>query len=169
MVDRLIDRAARALELALAVAFLFAVLLNFTNVVGRYIFGTSILWADEIQIFIMIAVTFLGAAIVTWRNAHLRMDALARLFSPNIRTALRAIELLTMLVLCGFVFFNSQDFTWRTYDLGRLSDAAHTPMWIPHGSLTLGFGLIFLVCLWQAYREIRPTPASGQTSEGMGL
>ena len=61
-----------------------------------------------------------------------------------------------MLALCALVFFYSQDFTLRTYDLGRLSDAAHAPMWIPHGSLTLGFGLIFLACLWHAYREIRP-------------
>ena len=40
MIDRIFDRVARVIELVLAVAFIFAVLLNFANVVGRYLFGT---------------------------------------------------------------------------------------------------------------------------------
>ena len=79
MVDRLIDRVARALELALAALFVFAVLLNFANVVGRYLIGRSILWADEIEVFIMVGMTFLGVIVVTWRREHLRMDALSQI------------------------------------------------------------------------------------------
>lgn len=60
----------------LALLFIVAVLLNFTNVVGRYLFGISLLGSDEVQVFIMVGMTFLGAVVVTQRNQHLRMDVL---------------------------------------------------------------------------------------------
>lgn len=156
MVDRLIDRVARALELALAALFVFAVLLNFANVVGRYLVGRSILWADEIEVFIMVGMTFLGAIVVTWRRDHLRMDALSRLLPSGAQSALRLLELIVMAGLCGFVFWQSWDYTRRIFMIGRVSDQAGLPMWIPHASLAAGFGCIFLVCLWFGWRMARP-------------
>ena len=76
MIDKAFDRVARLLELVLALAFIFAILLNFANVCGRYVLGYSLLGADEVQVFIMVAMTFVGAAVVTRRNMHLRMDVL---------------------------------------------------------------------------------------------
>jgi TRAP-type C4-dicarboxylate transport system permease small subunit len=43
--------------------------------------------------------------------------------------------------------------------IGRVSDQAGLPMWIPHASLAAGFGFIFLVCLWHGWRMARPLPA----------
>ena len=82
MIDKALDRLARIIELVLAFAFIVAVVLNFTNVVGRYLFGLSLLGSDEVQVFIMVAMTFLGAVVVTRRNLHLRMDVLVR-FMPG--------------------------------------------------------------------------------------
>jgi C4-dicarboxylate transporter DctQ subunit len=152
----MIDRVARALELALAALFIFAVLLNFSNVVGRYLFRRSILWADEIEVFIMVGMTFLGVIVVTWRREHLRMDALSRLLPDKAQSALRALELLVTAGLCGFVFWQSWDYTQRMFMIGRVSDQAGLPMWIPHASLAVGFGGIFLVCLWHGWRAARP-------------
>ena len=42
MIDKALDRLARIIELVLAFAFIVAVVLNFTNVVGRYLFGLSL-------------------------------------------------------------------------------------------------------------------------------
>ena len=81
LIDRAFDWIARVIELVLALAFILAVLLNFTNVVGRYLFGISLLGSDELQVFIIVGVTFLGAAVVTRRNQHLRMDVLVQ-FMP---------------------------------------------------------------------------------------
>ena len=89
MIDRVFDRIARIIEVTLALAFIFAVLLNFTNVLGRYLFGISLLGADEVQIFIMIGMTFLGAAVVTRRNLHLRMDVLVRFLPAPVQLVLR--------------------------------------------------------------------------------
>lgn len=171
MIDRFFDRATRAIELALAILFIFAVLLNFTNVIGRYVFSQSILWADEIQIFIMIAITFLGAVVVTWRRQHLRMDVLVQMMPPAARKLLHAVELVLMLGLCLFVMVQSQDYAMRMHGIGKTSDTAGIAMWIPHGSVALGFALIVVVCFWNLCAGVRDgfplpdTAGPGQTQE----
>jgi len=149
MIDRLFVRATRAIELLLALAFIAAVALNFVNVVGRYLLGWTILGSDEVQIFIMVGMTFLGAVVVTWREQHLRMDVIARLCPAPVQALLRWIDLALMAVLCGFVFYESATYAYQMFRLGRLSDTADVPMWIPHGAAALGFGLITLIAVWR--------------------
>lgn len=171
MIDRAFDRIARFIELALALAFILAVLLNFGNVVGRYLFGVSLIASDEVQVFIMVAMTFLGAAVVTRRNEHLRMDVLVQFMPPVIRLALRIAEQLLLLVLAAFVLSQSYFYVSQMLRLGRASDMAGVPMWIPHGSVALGFALIILMAGWRLVTVVtgrmdeHSAPADGEVRE----
>jgi TRAP-type C4-dicarboxylate transport system permease small subunit len=158
LIDRAFDRVARVLELMLAVAFISTVLLNFANVVGRYVFGLSLLGADELQIFIMVGLTFIGAAIVSRRNMHLRMDVLVRFLPPPVRVALHVAEQLLLIALSGFVLTQSYDYASRMLMLGRTSDMAGVPMWIPHGTVAFGFALVLIVVAWRLVRMARRAP-----------
>jgi TRAP-type C4-dicarboxylate transport system permease small subunit len=161
VIDNAFDRIARVIELTLALAFIFAVLLNFGNVVGRYLFGVSLLGADEVQIFIMVGMTFLGAAVVTRRDLHLRMDVLVRFLPAPVRVALRVVELLLLAVVAGFVVSQSYFYALQMLRIGRTSDMAGVPMWIPHGTVALGFALILIVAVWGLVRIARPLPSGG--------
>ena len=115
MIDKALDRMARAIELALALAFILAVVLNFANVVGRYLFGFSLLASDEVQVFVMVAMTFLGAAVVTRRNEHLRMDVLVQFMPEPVRLVLRIAEQILLIVLAGFVLSQSYFYAGRCF------------------------------------------------------
>jgi|SRR5919109_958792 TRAP-type C4-dicarboxylate transport system permease small subunit len=141
------NRLMNAIERALALAFIAAVCLNFANVVGRYGFGRSIAAADEIQIYIMVFMAFLGAAVVSWRRQHLRMDVLVRFFPPALRSGLRFAEVLLVVAVAGFALVQSWRYSAQMLALGRMSDIGGIPMWIPHGAVTLGFFLILIVSL----------------------
>ena len=162
LIDKVLDGAARGIELALALAFIAAVLLNFTNVVGRYLFGLSLLGADEVQVFIMVGMTFLGAAVVTQRNQHLRMDVLVRFMPAWLRLLLRVAEPLLLVVLAGFVLSQSWFYARQMLRIGRTSDMAGVPMWIPHGVVLLGFVLILIVALWRMIGMARRTPSAAE-------
>jgi len=154
MVDRLFDRLTRGIELILAYAFIVAVALNFANVVGRYLFGKMMLGADEIQIYIMVCMAFLGAAVISWRKEHLRMDVLFKMLPPPARSVVRLIEHALLLVLAGFVLDQSFAYAWRIYQLGQTSNTAGIPMWIPHSAVWLGYGLIGIFALWEAIKRL---------------
>jgi TRAP-type C4-dicarboxylate transport system permease small subunit len=141
------------LERLLALGFIFAVLLNFANVVGRYGFGRAITGADEVQIYIMVAMAFLGAAVVASRRGHLRMDVLAKMLPLPVQTVLRYAEMLVVIALAGFTAFHSWRYSAQMAELGRTSDIAAIPMWIPHGTVALGFGLILVLALLELFRR----------------
>ena len=154
MIDRALDHIARFTELALALAFMLAVLLNFGNVIGRYFLGRSLLGADEIQIFIMVAMTFLGAAVVTRRNQHLRMDVLVRHMPAGFRLALRLCEHMLLIALAGFVLAQSCFYAFQMLKIGRSSDMADTdvdPAWF----VALGFVMILLFAGWRLITTTR--------------
>ncbi|OGA02311.1 MAG: hypothetical protein A3H35_04400 [Betaproteobacteria bacterium RIFCSPLOWO2_02_FULL_62_17] len=154
MIERIFEVLMRSIERLLAIAFVFAVCLNFVDVIGRYVFGRTLSWGDEVQVYIMMAMTFLGAAIVTWRQLHLRMDILVRGLRGRARIALMSIEILVILVLAGFVMVRSTLYALRIFEVGQTSDIG-TPMWIPHSAVALGFGLIAAVTLWRGMELIR--------------
>ena len=141
------DKAMRAIERLLALAFIFAVCLNFANVIGRYVIGRSISGADEVQIYIMVWMAFLGAAVVASRRSHLRMDVLVQFLPRGMQAALPRVEIALILVLAGFTVVQSASYTWQMAVLDRTSDVGGIPMWIPHSGVALGFGLIAIVAL----------------------
>ena len=148
MVTRILDRLTWGIERALAYAFIAAVALNFINVIARYGFGSSILSADELQIYIMVFMTFLGLAVVAWRNQHLRMDVVVNALPLPVRRLVKIVELTVIVVLAVFVLWNSTYYAEQMFMIGRVSDMARVPMWIPHGAVAVGFGLIaFVACL----------------------
>lgn len=150
--ERLIDRAANAVITLLGLVFIAAVCLNFANVVGRYAFGRAIFGADEVQTYVMVWMAFLGAAVVTWRNAHLRMDVLVGSLPGWARNALRLVELVLMIGTAAFVLVQSSRYAGQMAAMGRRSDAAEIPMAIPHSAVAIGFALIVLIGLWRLVR-----------------
>lgn len=144
------NRLMNAIERALALAFIAAVCLNFANVVGRYGFGRSIAAADEIQIYIMVFMAFLGAAVVAWRRQHLRMDVLVRFFPARIKSGLRFLEVALVLGVAGFALVQSWRYSAQMLAIGRTSDVGGIPMWIPHGAVALGFFFILIASLRSA-------------------
>ena len=154
MLTRILDRLMWGIERALAYAFIAAVALNFINVVGRYGFGSTLLSADELQIFIMVFMTFLGAAVVASANQHLRMDVVVNLLPSPLPRLVRIVELAAIVVLCAFVLWNSSYYAEQMFNIGRVSDMARVPMWIPHAAVAAGFGLMAFITLLQLIEAV---------------
>ena len=132
---RLLDR----LERISGVIFILVVMLNFASAAGRYAAGTPIVGADEVQVFTMIWLIFLGAAIAAMRRAHLRMDVLTAYLSPQLAWWRHLSEALLMVAACALMVWVSADFTLQIYNMEQKSDAAEIPMWLPHLSVVVGF------------------------------
>ena len=153
--NRSIDALAVALEKLLGAALIVAVLYNFVNVVGRYIVGQTFISADEVQIYIMVYIAFLGAAVATWRRLHLRMDVLVHRLPQRVQTVLSVIELGLIVVLAALVLYVSTGYVKQMAGLDARSQNAGIPMWIPHSAIVLGFGLIALLAVLQFVQSFR--------------
>lgn len=159
-VDRAFNVATRALEVVLAIAFIVALLLNFINVMGRYLYGFTYLGSDEVQIYIMVWMAFAGAAIVTWRDQHLRMDVVLRCFPSAVQQWITLLTLVVFLVMSVFVVVESSAYVSRLFAMGQTSDMAGIPMWLPHSAILLGFAMMVVMTSAAIFKVARSMFAS---------
>jgi len=158
LIERFADRFTRAVERIVAYALVLAVLVNFANVVARYAFRAPILGADELQIFLMVWMTFLGVVVVTWRRMHLRMDLVAERLPAVARGSLRLAEALVAAAFSTLVLGESCRYTAQMFEIGRRSDALGLPSWIAHSAVAIAFGLMSLIAVYRLARRAARGP-----------
>lgn len=158
--ERAADALASAVERILAVALIAGITLNFANVTGRYLIGIPLTGVDEIEIYILIWIAFLGAAVVTWRGQHLRMDVILGTLPPRVRKGVALLESGVLAVIALFVTVQSFRYVERIYALGAVSDIAGVPTWFPHSAVFISFGAMVLIVVIRATRTLfRSRPA----------
>jgi TRAP-type C4-dicarboxylate transport system permease small subunit len=145
-------RGARALlallRIVAGVLLVCSVMLNFANIVGRYFFHSSISWAEETMLFLMVGCVFLGSGPVAWSGRHIRMDVFVRLMPAKIRESLDLLSELVFLATAIVLVI----FAWPTIRqliaFDQRSLAADIPLAIPQAMIPIGLSIMaFLVAV----------------------
>jgi TRAP-type C4-dicarboxylate transport system permease small subunit len=137
-----------AIRVVAGVLLIGSVAINFVNIIGRYFLSTSIPWAEEVMLFLMVGCVFLGSGLVGWSGRQIRMDAVVSLLPLRLRGA---IELVSDLVLiAGSVVLAV--LAWPVVEMlaefDQRSQAANIPLALPQATLPLGFLILaFLVTI----------------------
>lgn len=130
----------------LGLLLIIMVLLNVANALGRYLFGQAIEGSDELMVFGMAWLVFLGMPLVALEGRHLRFSFLEQHLPTNRSRLLQAGLDLYVAVLCTWAAFQSAAFVERVAMIGQKSMAAGIPMVIPHSALLFGLSATALVC-----------------------
>lgn len=155
---RMLDRAARALLSFLGAALIVMICLTVYNVIARYVFNRALLWGDEVAVYAMIAVTWLGALICAWRNAEIRMDLLINLLGPRGLRLVHIAQQAVIAVLCAWVAWQALPYVARTWKIGMRSDAANLPVWLIHAVIPFSLALIAVIAAVRCLRLIAGHP-----------
>lgn len=126
---------------------LVATAINFANVIGRYLFGAAIFWAEEVLVFIVIWSVFVAVPSIAYHGHHVRMDLFSARFRPPWTRIVNGAEA-GLLVACAlFVVVQSYRVVALHLRTGAVSVAAGVPLAIPHAALLVGFTLTALAVL----------------------
>lgn len=86
------------------------VLVTFAIVVFRYVFAMGWIWLQESVSYLHAFVFMLGAAYTFKHDSHVRVDIFYRDYSPRQQALVDLLgNLLLVLPVCAFIFFNSWD------------------------------------------------------------
>lgn len=129
------------------------VLLNVANAAGRYLLGKAIPGSDELLVFAMVWLVFVGACLVSLEGSHLCLDLLSRTLRPGARRLLSAALAMLTAVLTGYVALQSWAVLGKLQAVGQKSMATEIPMVIPHAAVTLSFALMAVIALLLAFRQ----------------
>ena len=109
------------------------------DVVMRHIFNKPTIWADELSCYLLVGISFLGAAYALNTDGHVHIEAVVRKLPPKTSNVL---ELITDILSVIFLII----FTWQAYRLVinsyvyvRIAPTLmRTPLYIPQLLLAVG-------------------------------
>ena len=112
--------------------------LNFANIIGRYFFNSSIYWAEEVMLFLMVGCVFLGNGVVAWSGQQIRMDVIIGMMPAKVREALDLISELVFVTTAMTIVV----FTWPVirdlWAFDQRSQSAEIPLVFPQSLIPIG-------------------------------
>ena len=147
-----------------AICLIASVVINFINIIGRYVFSVSIPWAEEIMLFLMVGCVFTGCCAVAWQGRHIRMDVMISALPPKLHAFFNLLSDLLLVAAAITVTVFAYPVVTQLAAFDERSEAANFPLVIPQSMVPIGYSLMALLV---AIRLLTPrrTPAapSGDT------
>jgi TRAP-type C4-dicarboxylate transport system permease small subunit len=128
-----------------ATLLVLSVALNFANVVGRYCFGASIYWAEEVMLFLMVGCVFLGNGVVAWSGRQIRMDVIIGMMPPKVRAAADLFSELLFIAAALMIVWFAWPVIRDLWAFDQRSQSADVPLVIPQALIPIGLLLMVLL------------------------
>lgn len=136
VVDTLI---ARVEAVFLAAGVLLMAANTIANVVGRFVFQSSIYFSEELNQVLIILITFAGLSYAARQGRHIRMSAIYDTMSPKLRkTLMVVIAVVTAVFMFGLAWYALQ-YILTLASRGRILPALGIPQWIIYVWAPVGF------------------------------
>ena len=90
LLDRVVDKALAVVRMVCIVQASALFIVVVFAVIGRYVFGRSLTWTEEVPRYLLIWISFLGAAAGVARRDHVGFDVLFNKFPEVVRRWLGA-------------------------------------------------------------------------------
>jgi C4-dicarboxylate transporter DctQ subunit len=136
--------------IALLLAAMTAV--TFMQVVARYVFNYSFVWAVELTGVLFAWLIFIGMSYGLRAGAHIGVDSLVKAVGPRTARAMGVAASLLCLAYAVIVAVGGYQYVSKIHDVGILMQDLPMAQWIPRVILPIGFtilGLRFLQVLWR--------------------
>ncbi len=176
-----LDRVIAVIErVILSYAILLMFLNTIGNVIGRYIFGQSLYFSEELNQFLIVMVTFVGVGYATRRGRHIRMSA----FYDQLKDKHRKILMVLIALGTGLVMFwlswLAAQYVMSVAASAKVTPALRVPLyltylWVPFGLFLTGIQYMLTVvrnltepAVYISYEEVDAYEEIDTTTAGAG-
>ena len=112
----------------------------FTNVVARYVFDASLVWATELTIFLFLWSAFFGAAYCFKKDAHIAVTILLDVMPSKIAKVMLLISHIVTIIFLLAVSYYGYEYLLLVIELDERSiDLWNMPMWIIYLVIPVAF------------------------------
>lgn len=121
---------ARPERLLAGLALLLICLISFGNVIVRYVTDASFAFTEEFSVFLLVIVTFAGAAAAARSNQHIRIELLEHALPPAGRRLLYVVQWAAGVTVLGCALWYGALFALEEYQWESLSPGLGLPNWV---------------------------------------
>ncbi|GAA1137001.1 TRAP transporter small permease subunit [Ornithinicoccus hortensis] len=127
------------------IALLAATAVTVQAVTARYFLGAPTVWQTELTIYLLMFVTFVGAAYGLKHHAHVGVDLVVEALGPRPQLILRLVTAVLCLGVVLIVFWTSFKIWLEAYEGGFTSSTAwRAPLSVVYTILPVGMGAVAL-------------------------
>lgn len=127
---------------------------TFIQIINRFLFGGAFYWTDEIIIYSMVWVTFMGSAVAVTRDAHTRIDFFISLAPLSVRRWILAFGDVVCAVFVGFLCHYTMPIA--RLNSRNLSTALKLPMSIVYHAVIVCGALMIVFFVLSAIKRVFP-------------
>lgn len=147
------------------IAFLLAAMtgVTFAQVVARYVFNYSFVWAHELTGVMFAWLIFIGMSYGVRVGAHIGIDAFVKSLRPGRARVLGMVAAALCIVYALIVTYGGFLYVKKMFEVGILMQDLPVQQWIPRIVLPLGFALL----TWR-FVQVLAQLASGRKASLLG-
>ncbi|AWI74720.1 C4-dicarboxylate ABC transporter permease [Parazoarcus communis] len=146
---RKVSRISERIEEFIVCFSIVLIMLNSTaNAMGRYFFGKSIFFSEELNQFLIVSVTFIGFAYAVRKGRNIRMTAVYDSLGHRSRKVITTAISITTAMLLFYLAYKAFFYVQELKDINRLSPALEFPVYIIYSIIPIGLamaGLQYLI------------------------
>jgi len=136
------------------------------EVVWRYFFSHPHAWSLELNIFLLIAATFLAASYTQFKRGHIGTEVLDLVLSKRLILWRIFLGDCLSFVFCIFIGIQVSLYAMKAWREGWVTDSVWAPsLWVPYSLIAIGMILISLQYLVQIVNEVAALIAVDQKGE----
>ena len=148
---------AQFIRNAMVALMCFYFVLVILQVLFRYVLNESLFWAEEVVRYSMIWSVMMGAALLAYENAHIRIDLIDHTFSQKWQSRIASFCDLLLISFCILLLVSGVKFVDRT--ILQKSASLDVPMWLVYGAIPLSalLHIIFVIARMSENRSLAHT------------
>jgi len=125
------------------------------NVILRYVFGQPIYWGDEVMIYLMVLLVFLGFGYMLIENRHVRMTAIMERLSVRTQNILWVIISLLGFGYFIFLLIAGLYITVDSFQIGFISTITGWPIGPWQVVMCIGLAILLMASGWFTINRVR--------------
>jgi C4-dicarboxylate transporter DctQ subunit len=139
MLDSIDTKIARLEEFILATGIILMAINTIVNVISRYIFNHSIIFAEELNSTFILLVTFAGLGYAARHGRHIRMSAIYDHMPDKARKILMTVIVAVTALFMFLLAYYAIQYIYHVYSKGRIMPALGIPVYITYLWVPVGF------------------------------
>jgi TRAP-type C4-dicarboxylate transport system permease small subunit len=142
-IGKIIDGIFKVVEMLVFFFFALMVILVFAQVFNRFVTNNTLTWSEELSRYLMIWLTFLGAAIVYREDGHMKVENLVNALKGSANKIVRGLSIVAQILFIGLLI-------WGAYVVLPVVSIQYSPsnninMVIPYTALVVNAMLMSMV------------------------
>lgn len=142
-------------EYLIVIMMAYMTIMNFVNVLARYLFSASFSFTEELTVTVFVWVTMLGIAIGFKRNAHLGMSFVVDQFQGKAKAAFVLLSAVMSFLFMGVLFIYGIEMVEGQATMGATTPVMGMPQYVQGLSIPVGAFFVLIHIIQANYVELK--------------